>query len=321
MPKNVQVGDKVIEFPDNMADEAISAVLRKSNPSPNESFKPTVSIGAPTENSATQYFQHVGQDLSSGGTRTGIGRALGHLQGRGDSGYSGLNAGVSEGAGNFMGSPMLGIANALQGASSIPQHPIAGPLKILSGLLQAGTIPGMIMGGPGAAKALEAIPSAANAGNNLNTIASTVGKTAVPLGSESLEALQRLAELSENGGAGSVPPGVMQLINRSQRISPMVYPEARDYVSNISTLSAAEKMASKPQVAAQVGELTSNLHGDIANAIGQYGPNYLDAIKEYARAQQMKQALKTAGKVAAGTGAAAVVGKGTYDLAKRMAGK
>lgn len=321
MPKNVQVGDKVIEFPDDMADEAISAVLRKSNPSTNESFKPTVSIGAPTENSATQYFQHVGQDLSSGGTRTGIGRALGHLQGRGDSGYSGLSAGVSEGAGNFMGSPMLGIANALQGASSIPQHPIAGPLKILSGLLQAGTIPGMIMGGPGAAKALEAIPSAANAGRNLNNIAEAVGKTEVPL-NHSLDALQRLAELSENGGAGSVPPGVMQLVNRSQRIAPMTYdPEARDFVQNISQSSIAESLASKPVIAAQVGKLTRGLHNDIADAIGEYGPNYLDAIKEYARAQQMKQALKTAGKVAAGTGAAAVVGKGTYDLAKRMAGK
>ena len=93
---------------------------------------------ASAENPLTQYFQQVGQDLSQGGSKTGIGRILETLRGRGDKGFSGLNSGVSEGTGNFMGSPEMGIAQALQGAASTPQHPVAGPVNVLIGVLKLG---------------------------------------------------------------------------------------------------------------------------------------------------------------------------------------
>ena len=287
MPKNVQVGSQIIEFPDGMSDDDISAVLRKQNPPTGapQNFVPTNTAGPSQENSLTNLFHDAGQDLTQGGTRTGLGRALGYLQGRGDQGYSGLNSSVSGGA-NIMGSPFTGPVEALEGAASVPQHPIAGPLKALGGLLKTYTIPSMMIGGPEMGNAIDAaIPSAKYAGKQLQSLAESSGNTPIPL-NNSLPALQRLAELSERGGSGSVPAGVMQLLQRSQSPIDMAYPEARDFASNISGLSALEKMALKPQVGAQMNALRSGIHGDIANALGpEQGQKYLDAITEYARAQ------------------------------------
>src|SRR6202012_5978856 len=103
-------------------------------------------------------------------------------------------SGVSQGTANFMGSPELDVTRALEGAASIPQHPVAGPVKVVSGLMQAATIPSMMVGAPGAQATFEAIPSAAHAGRALDNIAQSVGDVEVPL-SSSVGPLQRLAEL------------------------------------------------------------------------------------------------------------------------------
>lgn len=281
----------------------------------------TIGAAPSTENSATNFYEQVKQDLSQGGSRTAVGRILGQLQGRGAQGYTGLNAGVSEGAGNFMGSPALGIANALQGAARIPEHPVAGPLQMLSGAAQAGTIPGLVVGGPSAATAIEAVPSAKYAGRVLNDLAERVGDAPVAL-NESLSPLQRLAELKQRGGAGNVPAGVQQLIDRSQAPVPLIYPEARDFVSNISDLSTADKLAANAKVASQVGKLTRGLHGDIASALGDLGPDYLTAISEYSQAKRLQENALRYGKNAAkvgATGAAAYLGgKGVLSTYRRL---
>lgn len=280
----------------------------------------TISAPVNNENPITNYFHDLGNDLTQGGSRTGIGRALGAMQGR-QNGYSGLNSGVSEGAANIMGSPLTGTAQALEGLASIPQHPIAGPVKAVGGIAKALTIPGlMATGGGGAAAAVDAIPSAAYAGQRLNNIAEAVGNADVPL-NRSLAPLQRLAELNQNGGSGSVPAGVMQLLERSQAIAPMGYPTARDFASNISALSGAEKLTSKPQVLAQMGVLRSGLHGDIADSLGVLGPEYLDAIKEYARAQSLKTVATKAGKYIGGGAVGAVIGNKAYNMIKGVGGK
>lgn len=276
----------------------------------------TIGATPDTENPLTNYIHQAGEDLTQGGSRTFVGKSLGFLQGR-SQGYSGLNSGVSPGAANILGSPLTGTAQALEGVASIPQHPIGGPIKAVGGALKAATIPGMMMGGPETAGLIDAIPSAKYAGQSLNDISSAVGDVDVPLG-KSLAPLQRLAELNARGGSGSVPAGVMQLLERSQAVSPMVYPEARDFASNISSLSGLEKMAAKPQVLSQMNALRSGMHQDIASSIGDLGPNYLDAIKEYAQAQQMKQTAGKIGKAVGGAAAAGIVGKEIYGLANKL---
>lgn len=291
MPKNVQLPDgRVVEFPDSMSDDAIAGVLKAQQPPPSTPGAAINPVNS-SENPLTQFFQQAGQDLSQGGTRTAIGRLLGQMQGRGKRGYSGLNSGVSEGTANFMGSPELGVAKALEGVAMTPQHPVAGPVKAISGALQAATIPSLMVSGPNAGALIDQIPSRASAGSELNRIAEAAGNGPVSL-ENSQAALQRLAELGERGGAGKVPAGVTQLLNRSQGIEPLAYPEARDFVSNISDLSSLEKMGVNKQVGVQMNNLRSGLHQDIAQSLPEgLGEDYLNAIREYARASQLRSAM------------------------------
>ena len=273
----------------------------------------------------SNYFRDVGTDLSQGGSRTGIGKALGFLQGR-QNGYSGLNSGTSEGAANLMGSPLTGTAQALEGLSSTPQHPVGGLVKALGGSFKAAQIPLMFAGGPELTAAAEAVPSAKFAGSQLANLATHAGNIDNSAKSDNTNALQRLAEISQQGGAGTVPPGLMQLLERSQAIAPMGYPEARTFVSNISRLSSLEKMAAKPEVLSNVGQVASGLHGDIANALGpELGPHYLDMVNQYARGMALKQnTARIAGNTLGAIGKAATIGAlgyGTYEAGKKINAK
>lgn len=319
MPKNVQVGSQIIEFPDSMSDDAIAGVLRANHPPPSTHG---AQMGAPAnpENPVTNYLQDVGNDLTKGGSRTAVGRALGYLQG-GNSGYSGLNNGVGGNAANILGSPVTGPVEAAQGLAMTPQHPVAGPIKALMGALKTMAIPSMVMTGPGAAATIDMVPSTVHAGRVLNDIADAAGNSTVPL-SRTNAPLQRLAELGERGGAGSVPPGVNQLLTRSQSPIDLAYPEARDFASNISSLSALEKMGIKPQVGAQMNALRSGLHGDIADSLQGLGlsEDYLNAIREYAQASRNKDVVKKIAKKAALGVGAALAGKGAIDYGRTITG-
>lgn len=305
------IDGKPAMVPDDATEEEINSLFPAQRPAPPSTNGTT--IGAPTssENPLTQFFQQAGQDLSLGGTRTAVGRLLGQLQGRGTAGYSGLNSGVSERTADILGSPELGVAKALEGVAMTPQHPVAGPVKAIAGALQAATIPSMVLGVPEARAAYSAtadtipgmiatrraiIPTRARAGAVLNRVAQAAGDTPVTL-ENSASALQRLAELGERGGSGKVPPGVMQLLNRSQAIEPLGYTEARDFASNISDLSSLEKMGINKQVGSQMNELRSGLHQDIADALPEgVGQDYLNAVREYARASGRSEVAGRVGK-------------------------
>ena len=124
----------------------------------------------------------------------------------------------------------------------------------------------------GATAAIEAVPSAKYAGQTLpgTLLRIAVGDTPIPL-DKSLPALQRLAEIDkEKRILEHIPNGITQLLNRSQSPIPMVYPEARDFASSMSALSGAQKLEATPRVLAEMGNLRSGIHGDIADAIGEY---------------------------------------------------
>lgn len=168
------------------------------------------------------------------------------------------------------------------------------------------------------------IPSMARAGDALQGIKAEVGNAPVSL-TRSAPILQRLAELSERGGAGKVPSGVMQMLQRSQETFPMEYPEANDYASNISRLSReeAEKVRSVPQVASQLRQLKSAFRGDIGDTASQFGrgEDYAKAIKEYAQAARLKGLVQSAGKMAARSAVPAAGAGGAYELYKMAKGQ
>lgn len=255
-------------------------------------------------------------DLREGGGRTVIGRFLGKMQGRGDQGYSGLQSGVSPAAAEYVGSPELGAAHMIASAQQIPSHPVSGALGVASGAIQAATLPLTFAGGPVSEAGINLMPSRSAAADALNVIEQRAATQPVTL-TQSSPALQRLAELGTRGG--TMPRAADQLLNRSQAISPMNFPEARDFYSNVSRVSGEEANKMTPTVAREMGNLRAAMHGDLTDAaegVGM-GSQYDAAIREYNRASQAAKATRTVGKYLTRIGGAGVAGDLAYHYLNR----
>lgn len=249
---------------------------------------------------ASNWLGDVENDLREGGSRTLIGRGLGSLQGRGDKGYSGLQAGVSPGVAEFMGSPELGMTHAAKGFAEIGEgHPLTGQKDVGLGALQASTIPTSFVAPEAGSTALEAIPSAERAGSVLQDIRSAARDvSAYP--QNAWPEIERFKELAGRGGASSKP---ITQINR--RLGEMVrnpnatgfnFPEARDFYSNISSQSAEDISRLNPTMRRQMGAVRRGMHQDLTNAastIGR-GEEYANAVKEYAQAMKLQDLVKKA---------------------------
>lgn len=241
------------------------------------------------------WLTHLDSDLRQGGNRTVVGRTLGAMQGRGDKGFSGVETGGTAGAADTVASVPLGAVKAATGVSEMPDHPMTGALKALSGVLQIGTVPAAFMGGPAISKAAELLPSAKASGQVLSDVRRVAGN--VPLNLKNTEpVLQRLEELVDTGG--TKPKVINDLIKRVSDANgqPITFGEARDFYENLSKLSANEKMALNGSMKRQIGLLTHAFNADITTAADQIGQGarYAAAMKDYARAKQM---LRVAGQM------------------------
>lgn len=242
-------------------------------------------------------------DLRQGGTRTVVGRGLGELQGRGSKGYTGLESGVSKGAAEFMGSPELGVVHAAQGIAEIPKHPVKGVAKAVGGVLEAGTIPlSMVNPMEGASnKVADFIPTTENAAKLLNQVKADAGAVEVNL-SRSKAELFRAKELAD--AAGKMPSGLNKFLKRvtgptvdqlskGKPVSkPLTYNEARDIYTNITQLSADDKLKMSPVMKRQVALLAKALKADIGDAAEQVGQGakYYAGMKEYSKAKKLADA-------------------------------
>lgn len=250
-------------------------------------------------------------DLEEGGNRTFIGRALGHMQGNGDKGYTGLDSGVSKGAADYVGSPELGIAKMIQGGQDVPQHPLKGALRVGEGALQAASLPMTFAGGPTAEAGINAIPSRKAAGQMFESVMGDAANQPVTL-TRALEPLERTQQLASRGAAPV--RAADQLYQRINTTNPLTYREARDFASNLSGLSRTERMATNPTMTRSVGQLSHAFNADVGDAAAAAGrgEDYANAMKEYARAARWNQNLKTAAKVGIpAAGAAIGLGQGT----------
>lgn len=138
-------------------------------------------------------------------------------------------------------------------------------------------------------EAAEALPSTSRAASVLGDVANAAKDVRVPL-SKSAEPLQRITELGARGG--TAPKAASDLLTRSQAIEPMTFPEARDYYSNISSLSGDEAGKLNGVMKRAVGGLREGFHGDLTDAahtVGM-GDEYANAIKEYANAMKLRNA-------------------------------
>jgi len=260
----------------------------------------------------TNWWEDVQNDLLHGGGRTIVGRGLGHLQGRVDKGYSGLEAGTTPETAQLMGSVPLAIAQAGKGESQIREgHPISGTGNLLGAGLKAMTLPSMFLAPEAADAAISAIPSRAHAGQILQDIRGAAQDVpAYP--QQAWPEIERFKELTQRGGASSKP--ITQInrrltnIVRDPNAGPFNFPEARDFYSNISSQSSEDMSRLNPIMRRQMGAVRQAMHGDLTNAastIGR-GEDYASAVKEYAQAMKMRNAVINAAKygipTAVGTG-------------------
>jgi len=173
-------------------------------------------------------------------------------------------------------------------------------------------LPGAIKGA-GAIK--EALPSASRAGQALGDIKTAVGD--VPLAGGKLGKLSdTVSELMKQDERGApAPDAVKKLAKRIDSGDPIKYEEAKDFQSNISALSADEKMAMKPQTKRLIGQLNADLKDaleDAADTQGK-GEQFVNAMKEYHNAMKLKGWTENA--IRAGWKAALAAG-GLYGAAK-----
>jgi hypothetical protein len=140
-----------------------------------------------------------------------------------------------------------------------------------------------------------------------------------------------LALFKEGKSGGTLPKAARDLMERytgivkqavgpKQTETPLTYEDARRFYSNITSLSASDKMATNPRMAKMVGELATALRQDIGDAAAQVGQGarYYAAMKEYARAKAMARVASEMGKWALRAGGTALGVGGATEVAKKI---
>lgn len=191
----------------------------------------------------------------------------------------------------------------------------------------AGTIGavGADMALPGAAGvkggriALNAIPRVARAGEKFQEVMGAARNIPIDVKDVGDVAL-RINQLAERGG--SMPMAVRKILNRmtDPAKAPMAYEEARDFASNISRLSANEYGRLTPAVAREVAELRVVLNKANAQAAQKAGKlaEYESAMKEYAQAMRLRDAVEKATKAAKKAVPIATAGGVGYWLTRQV---
>jgi hypothetical protein len=267
-------------------------------------------------NDVENTLRDAGNDVRYGTGTTGLGRLLQYM------GATGTSQGSQSGAGEFMGSPLLGTLRAGQGAAELPQSGKTwqGTKDVVGGTLEAAQIPGAFMGGPSEAGA-DALTAGTGklfgdvekAGKLFSEVAAATRDKPIELSDDVYDALTKIKQLSDAGAKGT-PRVASRLANRLNNIDEELYwDEARRFYSNISRLSANEYNSMAPQMQRAVGELGRSLNDVLqttADSVDK-GDEYAQAMQLYAKAKSwqkfgsdvwtgMKKALPFAGGTAAG---------------------
>lgn len=142
---------------------------------------------------------------------------------------------------------------------------------------------------------VDALPNAARAGRGFEQVMSAAGDVPVNVEAAGKSAL-RVMELAERGG--TMPKAVRDLLKRvTDPAKPaMTYRESRDFASNLGKLSVDEMNRLKPIVKREVANMAAELNKANADAAKLAGKavEYKSAMREYANAMRMRDALDTA---------------------------
>lgn len=175
----------------------------------------------------------------------------------------------------------------------------------------AATVAPMIVGGIDAATPeplnIGRFPSRARASATFESLNKDLANQPVNL-TKTIQPLQRIAEIGERGS--TLPTAASKLLTRSQAVSPMTFPEARDYQGSLSDLSASDKLALNGRMKGGISQVNKALFEDLqdtANSAGR-GEDYADAMKEYRQASQLRDLARKGGKAAIGAAGLGLAG-------------
>lgn len=220
----------------------------------------TGEISAP-QGGTNSWLSQLEQDVRHGSGATFPGRVLSAL------GAKGTDQGVSQGAADTAASIPLGAIRTAQGVASSWEHPIAGPLKAIGGVLQMGTLPLAFAGGPAAPEAAESI------------LAKSVGRLSnavdVPKGSLPDVQAQLQTALPALKAAGHAPQNSAQMVDSLKNVSQgidsqiqgIIQPNAAADVSHLTKPIADQMRASITPQMQEINKGTSNVISKFADSI------------------------------------------------------
>ncbi len=169
-----------------------------------------------------------------------------------------------------------------------------------------------VKAGAGAIK--EALPNAARAGAALGEVKGIAGEVPIDMARPGNTALE-LYEQSQRGA--TLPKVVRDFVKRatSPGDEPITYAEAKDFQSNVSALSADERMKLKPNTKRLLGQLNADLKDSLESAadVKGKGEQFTDAMKEYHHAMQLHNLTEEAKSA---LWKAALTGVGLYGAKK-----
>lgn len=219
------------------------------------------------------------------GTQTAIDMGLRRQEGRSPA-YNALASGMQL-SGLMNPRPMEEAANTGD-VSGVYGHTVVPVATAISPLILEGV-------GRVAGKSADLIPSTERAGAALQDIKTTAGSVPIDMAKPGASALE-LYNQSQHGA--TLPKAVRQFVQRATQPGgePITYAEAKDFQSNVSRLSANERMNLNPNTARLLGQLNADLKGsleDAADTVGK-GQKFTDAMKEYHNAMTLKGWTDTA---------------------------
>lgn len=193
-------------------------------------------------------------------------------------------------------SPVYNAASTAAEAIGIPTRPMetaanAGNTK---GVLAAAAAPATLAVAPLAAEGIvrgtgALLPSTVRAGQALSQVKSVAGDVPIDMGKVGDSALDLYTQ-SQRGA--TLPKVVRDFVNRATKpgSDPITYAEAKDFQSNVSRISANERMNLNPNTQRLLGQLNSDLKDSLASAadtVGK-GQQFKQAMQEYHNAMTLR---------------------------------
>lgn len=170
------------------------------------------------------------------------------------------------------------------------------PLETAETAIGAAGAGGLVPEGAGL---VNKIPSRARAAGNFETVMKAAENEPVAM-TRSMPHLVRTQELAERGA--NPVRAASQLFQRTQNVpgtegslvNPLTYKEARDFATNLSNRSWMEKMGTSKPMAGELRQLSHTFNQDVGDAAESagVGPQYRDAMKEYAQNARLRNLVK-----------------------------